>query len=85
MFLLLGPAPETFGMGKHSSSRIWARADSSDGCDSLLSAIEWCYLTSMVVTLSAGSVKVNEEPLAGIVPMETGCTGVCPWAEAAVI
>ena len=43
------------------------------------------YLTSTVVTLSAGSVSVNDEPLAGIVPMEAGCTGVCPWAEAAVI
>jgi hypothetical protein len=36
------------------------------------------YLTSTVVTLSAGSVSVNDEPLAGIVPMEAGCTEVCP-------
>jgi hypothetical protein len=28
----------------------------------------------MVVTLSAGSVVVNDEPLAGIVPMEMGCS-----------
>jgi hypothetical protein len=39
----------------------------------------------MVVTLNAGSVRVNDKPLAGIVPMETGCTAVCPSAEAAVI
>ena len=49
------------------------------------SAIDQCYLTSMVVTLNAGSVRVNDKPLAGIVPMETGCTAVCPSAEAAVI
>ena len=49
------------------------------------SAIDPCYLTSMVVTLSAGSVSVIDEPLTGIVAIETGWTGFCPWAEAAVI
>jgi hypothetical protein len=39
----------------------------------------------MVVTLSAGSVRVIDEPLAGIVPMKTGWTGFCAWAEDVVI
>jgi hypothetical protein len=39
----------------------------------------------MVVTLSAGSEIVRDEPLTGIVPIETGATGFCPWVEAAVI
>ena len=43
----------------------------------------------MVVTLSAGSVSVSVEPVTGVVPPETGWTGVPPvdwvWAEAAVI
>jgi hypothetical protein len=47
------------------------------------------YRTSIVVTLSAGNVIVNDEPLTAIVPADTGCTGVpavaCAWAEAAVI
>jgi hypothetical protein len=37
-----------------------------------------CYFTSMVVTLSAGNVMVSDDPLAGIVPMVSGCTVVCP-------
>ncbi|SRR6266700_1184003 len=43
------------------------------------------YLTSMVVTLRAGNVIFSEVPLAVCVPIRTGCTGVCPWAEVAVI
>lgn len=39
----------------------------------------------MVVTLSAGSVIVSEEPLTAIVRIDTGATGLCPWVEAAVI
>jgi hypothetical protein len=39
----------------------------------------------MVVTLYAGSVMVIDVPLTAIVPMETGCTIVCPAAEDAVI
>lgn len=39
----------------------------------------------MVVTLSAGSVIVSDEPLTAIVPMDTGATGLCPWAVVAVI
>jgi hypothetical protein len=40
---------------------------------------------SIVVTLYAGSVMVNEEPLAAIVPIETGWTTVCIAAEGPVI
>ena len=40
---------------------------------------------SMVVTLYAGRVRVSDEPLTAIVPMDTGVTGLCPWAVAAVI
>jgi hypothetical protein len=43
------------------------------------------YLTSIVVTLRAGNVIFSDVPLAACVPMRTGCTGVCPWAEVAVI
>src|ERR1700682_3682802 len=43
------------------------------------------YLTSIVVTLSAGSVSVNDDPLTAICPAATGWTGFCPCAEAAVI
>ena len=39
----------------------------------------------MVVTLNAGSVIVNDEPLTVIVPIDTGSTGFCPSAEVAVI
>jgi len=39
----------------------------------------------MVVTLKAGSVMVIEEPLTAMVPLATGATGFCPWAEAWVI
>jgi hypothetical protein len=39
----------------------------------------------MVVTLNAGNVIVSDEPLTGVVPMETGWTGFCPCADAAVI
>jgi hypothetical protein len=39
----------------------------------------------MVVTLNAGSVKVKDEPPTAIVPIDTGSTGFCPCAEAAVI
>ena len=39
----------------------------------------------MVVTLSAGSEIVRDEPLTAIVPIETGATGLCPCVEAAVI
>lgn len=29
----------------------------------------------MVVTLNAGNVIVSDDPLTGIVPMDTGCIG----------
>ena len=45
----------------------------------------WRYLMSIEVTLSAGSVRVNDEPLTDIWPAATGWTGFCPWAEDAVI
>ena len=38
----------------------------------------------MVVTLRAGSVRVKDEPLTGMVPIATGATGFWPCAEAAV-
>jgi hypothetical protein len=43
------------------------------------------YFTSMVETLKGGSVTVNDVPLADICETSTGCTGLCPWAELAVI
>jgi len=43
------------------------------------------YFTSIVVTLSAGSVTFSEVPLAVIVPAFTGCTGFWPDADVAVI
>ena len=47
--------------------------------------LRWDYLTSIVVTLSAGSVTVTDEPLTGMVPTDTGTIGFCPWAEVAVM
>ena len=40
---------------------------------------------SMVVTLSAGRVTVNELPDAAFVPAETGWIGLCPCVDVAVI